>query len=281
MKNFKSVNYVNSTLKRLIFEFGEAAYAGTPGLIGSAREHPARKYLERILPGTSAVGSGIVIDSYNGLSKQQDIIIYERDFCPVFTINDSSESTYYPCEGVIAVGEVKSDLGVKELEDAFEKIASAKRLKRHRIQDNVPFRRYGSANTIETHEVEFEPEKKELDQIFGFILCDNFALKNETLLKKISELWKKYQPNERPKVIISLNSGFLYFGNNIDERMLSNSKIAVKNVIFCDDSEEGFLLLIRRLRELVVSGRTVDAKELNRYFEGKSSKGLKYIQKSL
>ena len=40
-----------------------------------------------------------------------DVVLYEKEQCPVFCINNSAETTYYPCEGVLAVGEVKSTIG--------------------------------------------------------------------------------------------------------------------------------------------------------------------------
>jgi hypothetical protein len=39
-----------------------------------------------------------------------DFIIFEKNLCPVFSINDNPDTTYYSCEGVIAVGEIKSTL---------------------------------------------------------------------------------------------------------------------------------------------------------------------------
>ena len=67
---------------------------------------PVRHRLEQILSRGIAVGSGCVIDSYGNVSRQQDVVLYEREICPVFSINDTPEARYCPCEGVIAVGEV-------------------------------------------------------------------------------------------------------------------------------------------------------------------------------
>ena len=60
-----------------------------------------------------------------------DIVLYEKDFCPVYSVNRDPSTTYYPCEGVIAVGEIKSRITSEELEDIFNKIASVKRLRRY------------------------------------------------------------------------------------------------------------------------------------------------------
>src|SRR5690606_11696638 len=118
-KEFTGYEHLQSMARRLVYDFSEASVAGHPGLIGSARETPARVQLERVLPGNFGVGSGIVIDSFGGRSKQQDIVIYEKHLCPVFSINDTPDATYYPIEGVMAVGEVKSSLDKDKLEDAF------------------------------------------------------------------------------------------------------------------------------------------------------------------
>ena len=150
--HFSGFDYVQSIARRLVYDFAEAGRAGHSSLIGAARETPARVQLERVLPGNIGVGSGIVIDSFGGKSKQQDIVIYERHLCPVFSINDTAEATYYPIEGVMAVGEVKSSLDKDKLEDAFAKISSVKSLNRVMeaegdkalgLSPTVPFRNYG------------------------------------------------------------------------------------------------------------------------------------------
>lgn len=117
--SFDPTDFVARVARRLVLEFADATQAGTPGLIGAAREHPARVQLGKMLPGFADVGSGLVIDSFGGISKQQDVVVYERHFCPVFTVNDTPEATYYPVEGVIGVGEIKSTLDGSKLEDAF------------------------------------------------------------------------------------------------------------------------------------------------------------------
>ena len=112
---------VNATLnhlaQELIRNYSFAGDATTPVLVGSSRESELRRKLSSLLPRNVGVGSGCVIDSFGGTSKQMDIVIYEKEFCPVFCVNDNPESSYFPCEGVIAVGEVKSSLNGDELDD--------------------------------------------------------------------------------------------------------------------------------------------------------------------
>ena len=126
------------------------------------------------------VGEGFVIDSYGGTSRQQDIVLYERDLCPVFSINRTSQTTYYPCEGVIAVGEIKSWLDRDALKDAFEKIASVKALQRHPTTDRMPHpttgesiplrRNYLSPRGDSIVRLDKGPKERERQQVFGFIL---------------------------------------------------------------------------------------------------------------
>ena len=121
-ENFDPIAYANLVGKELVLSFDKASLGTTPVLVGSAKEHPIRAKLEHILPSGIGVGSGCVIDSYGNTSRQIDIVLYEKNICPVYSINNTPETTYYPCEGVVAVGEIKSSLGSDELEDIFLKL---------------------------------------------------------------------------------------------------------------------------------------------------------------
>ena len=63
-----------------------------------------------------------------------DVLLYEKHLCPVYSVNDDPATTYYPCEGVIAVGEIKSQMASEDLRNTFEKMASVKRLRRFAVQ---------------------------------------------------------------------------------------------------------------------------------------------------
>ena len=125
--NFSGTAYVRRLGERLVADFEFAAHAGTPGLVGASKEHPARLLLSQLIPDGFGIGSGIVVDSHGNMSKQQDLVIYET-FAPIFSINNTPEATFYPVEGVVAVGEVKSKLAKEQLRDSFEKIRSVKSL---------------------------------------------------------------------------------------------------------------------------------------------------------
>lgn len=92
--------------------------------------------LKSILPHGVGVGSGFVIDSFGNTSSQCDLIIYEEEFALKFIINNDDTYAYYNCESVIAVGEIKSDASIVDIEDSFKKLKKIRELIRYRENDN-------------------------------------------------------------------------------------------------------------------------------------------------
>lgn len=129
MPQFDTHEYIKNLGEELMHAYRSAGQATTPGLKGQARENAVRKKLESILASGVGVGTGCVIDSEGNASGQMDLILYERQFCPVFNVEDVF---YYPCESVIAVGSIKSKIGKKELGDIYRNIASVRRLRKIR-----------------------------------------------------------------------------------------------------------------------------------------------------
>ena len=206
-RHFHAVSYVIGIGQELVSNFAAAGQATSPGQVGSAREAPTRNKLKHLLPSGVAVGSGFVIDSYGGTSRQMDIVLYEEQFCPVFSINDDPATTYYPCEGAIAVGEIKSDIVSAEVDDIFTKVASTKRLRRHAVSDpdGVPFRHYGSPLTVVgTGAEQFDQDNNSSDQIFAFALGRSLKLATETLCQRFRELSVEFNRSMSPNLVVTL-----------------------------------------------------------------------------
>lgn len=272
---FNPTDFVEQLGRRLILEFDNATVAGTPGLIGDSREGPARAAFDTLLPGGARVGTGLVIDSGAQVSKQQDIVVFEGDIAPVYSINNVASSTYFPIEGVVAVGEVKSSFGQKELEDAFGKIASVKRLERHSVPEPslgtmiAPFRPYGSRLSLAgTKEQEFDQIRKHTDQVFGFILCNKFSLTTETMLERAESLWSNSARHLSPNIIVSMTEGFIM--PSTTSKMLL-SPIGATHVSFTEDPILGFTELVRMLNLAYSGGRTVPTSAFDRYLAKKST----------
>ncbi|MXY09976.1 MAG: hypothetical protein F4Z00_11160 [Acidimicrobiaceae bacterium] len=175
--NFDPAEFVRRIGLDLIRAFDDAREATTPELVGDAMEQPVRERLEQILPRGIGVGSGCVIDTKGGTSRQMDVVLYEKDLCPVFCINNSPETTYYPAEGVLAVGEVKSAIGKRELADSFQKIRSVKALQRSFVimDDGIYVgRRYGDHGSGAAYG--FYRDHTNKGDIFGFVLAERASL---------------------------------------------------------------------------------------------------------
>ena len=221
---FDPVAYIGRIGSRLVNEFGNARQATTPSQVGDAMEVPVREQLENILPSGIAIGSGCVIDSYGHTSQQIDVILYERNICPVFSINNTPGTAYYPCEGVVAVGEVKSTLSTTELKDSIRKIDSVKSLNRHIVTANpseldylpnvenlVHYRNYGDIEAPSImNAIHVDDEKaNEYSRIYGFILAGKLKISDKTLLTRFSEYSANAGDSRCPNLLVALNGGVL------------------------------------------------------------------------
>ena len=303
--SFDADAFIRRIGERLVEKFSDAKAGTTPSTVGSAAEQPVRDQLEQVLPRGVGVGEGFVIHSYGETSRQQDVVLYERDICPVFSINDTPQTTFYPCEGVIAVGEIKSRLDRHSLEDAFKKVASVKALQRHAVAHFMPHpktgepiprkRKYlspgGDESVINLDEA---AEQKENEQILGFVLAGESRLSRESLVATFSLLSAGVDDNLVPNLLVTLDGYFVRWGKIAKgERkevrksgdgtygvsvyrdgpqgfQSSWSAMAATHVGGCEEPET-FRLLVRWTRRAVEQGRTSHVGSFDRYFEAKST----------
>ena len=303
-QTFDPDGFVRRIGERLVDEFKDAKAATTPSTVGASAEQPVRDQLEQVLPRGVAVGEGCVIDSYGGTSRQQDVILYERDICPVFSINRTPQTTYYPCEGVLAVGEIKSSLDRDSLQDAFKKVAFVKRLRRHIVPSLVPHPNTGEPIPLRRNyltplgdsiiPVGEGSDAKERLQIFGFVLAGESRLKHETLRETFCELAAQGGDCLSPNLLVTLDGNALSWGNiGKQERkevfQSDDGKYSVRiikdgpeiwqpswsaetatHVGGCKDADV-FRLLVRWIRQGAELGRTSAVRSFDRYFEANSS----------
>ena len=276
LRSFDSVAFVRSVGEALVAAFEAGGLATTPGLTGSSREVPVRQQLSQLLPHGMGVGSGCVIDSFGNASRQMDVILYENEICPAFMLNRDPASTYYPCEGVIAVGEVKSTLASAELEDVFAKIESVKRLRRFTRESSAPgwkyvaFRKFGSIMSAATSADDgYDQESKSSDQIFGFALAGRVALSVETLSTKFVDLAAATTYPLSPNLLVGLD-GCVLCPLSLPPDM-ANPVVEVSaqdaNHIYCvKHPDKSFSFLLGQLQRMYTMGRTVDAIAFDKYF---------------
>lgn len=308
---FDAGEFISQIGKRVVIEFDNARAATTPTAVGDAMEQPAREQLENILPSGIAVGSGFVIDSYGSTSRQSDIVLYERDICPVFSINNTPGTTYYPCEGVIAVGQVKSELNKPLLREEFAKIASVKRLKRFPIHHPIPHpesgallpleRKYGSTQTPSLRSAEVINQPDGIRQILGFVLAGKMRLQVPTLMKTIIEFTRQTGDSVSPNSFIFLTNGQLQWGkistqqddvewinetqsfglrrrNDGPETWAASWSAEDGDILYYSDNTNPFGVLIRQINQMYAKGLTSDVDAFDRYFlKGASSLNEKQI----
>ena len=212
MPTFDTHLNIKNLGQELALAYESTAQGTTPGLKGDARERAVRTKLEAILPGGVGVGTGCVIDSEGNASKQIDVILYEQQFCPIFKVAD--DIGYYPCESVIAVGEIKSTIGKKELGDIYEKVASVRKLNRFPIPvggkeppaGKVEYRTYLDKTTRQMDgDQETIQNSRSGTQTYGFGLGRSFGAKPETMIEHTKELYNRVPEELRPNVVLTLN----------------------------------------------------------------------------
>jgi len=89
-----------------------------------------KKVLERHLPEAFGVTTGFAIDQHSQLSKQLDLIVYDKSKCPFFYNEGVS---VLPVEAVILTIEVKTTLNKRAFDDTREKARSLLDLDRSAI----------------------------------------------------------------------------------------------------------------------------------------------------
>ncbi len=284
---FDSKEFIKELAQDLVSNFDKASKATTPSLKGAAKENEVRRKLERLLPSGVGVGTGCVIDCEGNASKQQDVILFEKDLCPVFSINETTESTYYPCEGVIAVGEIKTVIGKQEVVDSFSKIESVKKLRRLAVknksllvaEETVSFRKYLNVQAMSgTIEEEFDQDKKASDQIYGFILCGDFSVKMDTLYKHISTQQKAIDATLLPNIMVSLK-GEIFSPYSQKTNKICIAVMDGTGYMHGVSGGGSFEYLIIKLLKIIHHGRTVEANIFERYYIKEPSKLVLNLKK--
>ena len=96
------------------------------GETGDLIERLFRSQLEEVLPEKIGVSNGFVVDSSGEVSRQMDIILYDRLNTPRIFTSDGAQM--FPVETTYACGEVKTEMDSSKLRDSFNKCLSYKNL---------------------------------------------------------------------------------------------------------------------------------------------------------
>lgn len=269
---FNVAEFIKDIGVLLVHAYDGARKATTPGLVGSAIENPVRNLLATVLPSDLSVGTGCVVDSYGGTSRQMDIVLYERDICPVYRVNDTPEATYYPCEGVVAVGEIKASIDGAKLDDAFGKIESVKALRRYWGEGQPPppaeksYRNYGLVATIGGFGSTNPNEQREREEVFGFVLAGASKLKPETLVKRYEDRSRTNGAWSCPNVLATLEGAYVRpFVSEGEGRAVSRRSFHTGDRVGYYDGSASFSCLVDELYEAYRNGHTAPLAAFRRY----------------
>ena len=266
---FEISKYIESVGLKLVSDFEDAREHGADSNAkGFAMESVTRKKLESLLPSMLGVGQGYIIDSNGNTSRQIDLVLFERNLCPVFSIHESPESTYYPCEGVVAAIEIKSVMGKKEFEDSCEKANSIRKLQRKfevvgagvtigsTGNNNVKNRRYGQVGHNAMHEG-FDPNKSYLGDILAGVITGRMEVKQDT----VESYYDQAQRNA-PDLLVSLDGICGNFATESD--IFTNARLG--RYICINKKKHPFSRLIEVLYFFFCNGRTTSFESFFSYF---------------
>ena len=271
-KGFDAAEFINDIGILLVHAYDGARRATTPGLVGSAIENPVRALLATVLPSGLAVGTGCVVGSYGTVSRQMDIVLYEQDICPVYRVNNTPEATYFPCDGVVAVGEIKATIDGPKLHDSFEKIQSVKMLRRYweQFPPTVPgekrYRNYGIASNVVGIRSEDENEELERDEVFGFVLAGTSRLKPESLIQKHEDRTRENEASTCPNVLATMDGAYVRpFLSDGSRHAIVKRSFHTGDRVGYYDGVASFRILIDDLYESYRYGHTAPLAAFRRY----------------
>lgn len=239
-----------SISEKMKMDFQISAKFNQHGNRGDYREDSLKAFLSSgKLPNNFGLASGEIISQYSQVSKQIDLIFYDKSKSIIF---EASESTkIFPIESVLGTVEVKSKLSKKKLLEGLENIKSLKRLySPQRININ-----YG--NQIKIGYYNTPP----FGVIFAYALDNNSLNSLELNLKE----WCRDNPPEVwPNLICILNVGIIKFQNGLDDILISSDIKSTSTTISLNYAENSLFEFTASLITMC-SKREIDIFNIQQY----------------
>jgi len=207
----------SETSKKVFFnEQGKLIH---PAEFGMFRETECRDFLRLIVPTRLDIGQGFLINTFNNISHQCDIVIYDSKNSPLIESNERQR--FFPIETVVAVGEVKSILSKSNLSDALNKLSQVKVL-REEIKNPA---------IIKTEQTgKYDPKNYIYDQIFTFLICQKLDFNLENIANEIGTLYNQVEYRHRHNLILSIEDGLLAYYDDLSKTfMYPYCNLALKN----------------------------------------------------
>lgn len=254
---------------------------------GEMAEELVRVALRAVLPEWIGVEHGFVVDSFGFTSRQQDIVLFERMRSPVFrTLTDGVGPGNFPCECVIATGEVKAGTYSRWVRDVFQKSESVKRMRRALRHEETsgttwfPWRHYGERSKPTEDQVHgpiFDQDRNPADRIMTFGIALESQNKAQTIAKQVANQISQQERALGPDTIVILQRGVVEGRKlvkqskkvtNIKIFSLQDQEATVTSMQEWDESSkiwDPFSYLVTKILEHALFGRTTSEASLLKY----------------
>ena len=177
-----------------------------PGEYGIYREKICKEFLKAIVPSKFNFGTGFVINTFNEVSSQCDIIVHDSQNTPL--IQNNELETFYPIETVVAIGEIKSKLSKTNFVGALKTLAKIKKM-RENIKNPVII--HPSQSTFR----EYNPKNHPYDQIVTFLICEKLEFNYDNLVNEFDSIYEEFPVSLRHNLILSIDDGLIcYYDGN-------------------------------------------------------------------
>ena len=252
---FDYKEYIRSLGKELVLQFERAKLSTHTVAIGENKEIAIYKQLESVLPYGIAIGCGFVFVITGTVSKQCDIILYEKDFAIRCPINGDEKNCYYNVESVIAVGEIKSTITTKEYADCLTKFEQLTKLRRYKHpNNNDSMRKYFSSLSMvsvldkNTNQL----PRTNFDNIFKFVCCEKLSISFDQII----DSWTSRLTNAEQlfNVMFDVQGKYYCFATKNE---LAYSPYKANQLIEGDEQEYAFNRFIEMLTFFITEGTTV------------------------
>lgn len=165
---------------------------------GAFREELVRKFLRSVVPNKLKISEGFLINRNECTSKQIDLIIYDKDNCPL--IEDQLNNRFFPVESVVGIGEVKSILTKSMLKEALKKLAANKEINRDKNPNNIIYRDDDDKSTNNL---------MVKDKPFSFLICKKLDFVTSNIENEIQELYEEIDVRHWHNFIFSIEDGYI------------------------------------------------------------------------
>lgn len=148
------------------------------------------------------IGTGFIITATGKVSTQCDLIIYDKNNCPL--IENGNKQRFFPIECVVGIGEIKSDLDKDKFKEALLKLKNNKLLR-----NEIPQESSYIFNNLNSQR--FDAKNNVYDEIITFLICNKLNFNYTNIVNEMDDIYNNCELYLRHNMILSINDGTLMY----------------------------------------------------------------------